>query len=333
MTHATSLFLLLASTTFSLAIGEFGLGLLFHKDILIASTQTDYVKPYYWQPSDLGFQAPPGRHTSKKITSDGEVVYDVTYTIGEDGFRVTPQSDSDIHIRVNFFGCSLLFGEGLNDNETLPYFLHVLDNSITVKNFAWHGYGVHQALRILVSPRDTRGDINFLLTAPWHAERAACVPDYSNGSPRYRLVDDGELILDGTCGFPFEKNNMIYGALGRSRLYHLVRYALKETQDRQVDLYLAIIRRINDLSQARNQRFIVGFIKADDQWFTGTYSNGKIVSKLSGMGIEVVDVTLSKSARDIPREYYIHPLDQHPSAKANEARAKILREYIQRVDP
>jgi len=283
------------------------------------------VKPIYWSKSDLGFQPPPGRHTSKKLTSAGEVVYDAVYSIGEDGFRITPVIHTG-SIHINFFGCSLMFGEGLNDDETLPYFLHELDLRISVKNFAWHGYGVHQALRILESIRDTKGNINFLLTSPWHAERSACVPDYSKGSPRYILSDDGRVVLDGTCGFQLR---FLERVLNHSHIYQLVRLALREDQDRQIDLYLAIIERMNNLSQDRNQRFIIGFYKAENAWFTGKNSNETIVKQLNRKGIEVIDLTLAPSADQLSKEYYLHTLDKHPSAKANKVRAKLLKEYLE----
>jgi hypothetical protein len=93
---------------------------------------------------------------------------------------------------------------------------------------------------------------------------------------------------------------------------------------------LAIIGQINKLSQARNQKFIIGFLKAENAWFNGRYSNEKIVERLSGMGIEVIDLTLAPSAEQLSRDYYIHPLDRHPSAKANEVRAKLLKQYLEK---
>jgi hypothetical protein len=322
--RAANMCLLLGSIASTLALSELSLKLSF-QDPLTSSPDSSYMKPIYWSKSDLGFQPPPGRHTSKKLTSKGEVVYDAVYSIGEDGFRITPIIHTGASIYINFFGCSLMFGEGLNDDETLPYFLHELDLRVSVKNFAWHGYGAHQALRILESTRDTRGDINFLLTSPWHAERSACVPDYSKGSPRYILSDDGRVALDGTCGFQF---NLVHRVLNRSYIYQLIRVALREDQDRQIDLYLAIIERMNYLSQARNQRFIIGFYKAENAWFTGKYSNETIVEQFMRMGIEVIDLTLARSADQLSREYYLHPLDKHPSAQANKVRAKLLAEYL-----
>jgi hypothetical protein len=112
--------------------------------------------------TDIGPQARPGAHRVRNLTLNGDVVYDVIY---------------------NFFGCSFTFGEGLNDGETLPHFAGRTLEGVTSKNF-----GFHQALAILQSKRDTSGNINFFLTAPWHAERSACLPEWSRGRTMTKTV-------------------------------------------------------------------------------------------------------------------------------------------------
>jgi len=328
----------LISITLSLSAAEFTAGI-FNKYHDVPRTthfspDSDYVihRDAYRSMSELGFLPLPGRYTSKKLSEVGDTVYDVLYSIGEDRFRVTPQTNYATQIHINFFGCSFMFGEGLNDNETLPYFIHFLDNRISVKNYGMHGYGVHQALRILESTQDVRGNINFVLTAPWHAERSACLPDYGQGSPKYTLEDDGRLSLDGRCPKPPAWDSLRNRIPRHSNLYRQVKQFIRERrQDGEIDLYLAIINQLNTLSHARGQRFIVGFMKANDNWFSGKYSNLKIMDQLTKTGIEVIDLTLAPSGEKVAKDYYIHDLDRHPSVKANEARAKLLKQYIEKV--
>jgi hypothetical protein len=305
-------------------MGEMTLQFFSADNTVTSAVEGDYSEFGYWLTSDLGYQPSQGRHSSKKLTSEGKTIYDVVYTIGDDGFRITPSAQSGERTHINFFGCSFMFGEGLDDNETMPFFFQAMANHVSVKNFGSSGYGVHQALRILESDRDTTADINFLLTSPWHAERSACGPVYSKGSPRYRLADDGAVVLDGSC----LGTNIFSRIMTHSRIYQLARQVQKVDQDLEIDLYLAIIGRIKQLSRKAHQRFIVGFIKADNAWFTGTYSNDKMVGKLAEMGIEVIDLTLAPSAEEISEDLFIHALDKHPSAKANETRAKILKQHL-----
>ena len=331
----TNALVLLAFTTISLTVAEFTTGI-FNKYPDVPRTthfspDSDYVihRDAYWSMSEFGALPLSGRYTSKKLSEVGDTVYDVVYSIGEDRFRITPQRNHAAQIHINFFGCSYTFGEGLNDNETLPYFIHFLDNHISVKNYGMHGYGVHQALRILESIQDVKGNINFLLTAPWHAERSSCLPEYSQGSPKYTLRDDGRLSLDGSCPKSSAWDSLRSRILRHSNLYRQVKQFIRERrQDGEIALYLAIINQLNTLSHARGQRFIVGFIKADVKWFSGRSSNLQIMNQITKMGIEVIDLTLASPGQMLSKEYYLHDLDRHPSAKANEARAMLLKKYL-----
>jgi len=281
---------------------------------------SDYATQYFSQ-TDLGSQGRKGVHSSKKLASNGTVIYDAVYSIGEDGFRITPSRNSGYAFRINLFGCSVAFGEGLNDHETIPFYLAQKISNSYVKNFGFHGYGVHQALAILESQRDTKGQINLLITAPWHALRSACVPSYTVGSPQFILNRDGGVRRIGTCGSHRHPETM----LSNSRLYTLLQTAIEDSaQDDQLILYLALIEAMAKLSKERGQAFIIGFIRADNKWFTGTYSNDSILSRLREIADDVVDVTLADSAEHISPKYYIHDLDKHPSALANRERSQLL---------
>ena len=52
-----------------------------------------------------------------QTTSGGDIIYDVVYTIGDDGYRL----DVDGNDFDAFIWGSFTFGEGLNDNETLSF--------------------------------------------------------------------------------------------------------------------------------------------------------------------------------------------------------------------
>lgn len=277
----------------------------------------------YWQASDLGAQPRPGKHSSRLLGPDDEEIYDVTYTIGADGFRVTPDVQTQREGRVNFFGGSFTFGDGLEDRDTLPYHFGQLRPEVAVKNFGISGFGVHHALAILQSERDTAGDTHFLLTAPWHAERSACIPDYASGSPRYQLDANGHLVRNGFCGGnAITKRSAIVAYLKR-----ILNYG--GTQDQQIRLYLSLLREIAAVSSQRGQRLVVGFIKADDAYFHGEWSNQRIITALADSGMTVLDMTLAPRNEDLPSSYYLHILDKHPSGLANMGRAAILSDYLQ----
>jgi len=319
-------FLFITSLSISLAIAETVLAL--HNPVQ-SKTHFDPTSGFvnnYWYYSDIGGQPRPGVHTARSLDQHDQVVYDVTYAIGSDGFRVTPGAASTTGkklIHINFFGCSFTFGEGLQDRQTLPYFTQTEGKDIAVKNYGVSGYGVHQALAIMQSERRPPGDVNFLLTAPWHADRSACIPSYAAGSPRYQLDAHGQLVRAGFCG----GNALTKRSAIVSSLKTLMHYG--GSQDQQIALYLAIIKQMAVLSKERGQMFVIGFIKADQDFFQGSWSNDKIVAALRQDGITVIDMTLAATSEQTQMAYFLSPLDKHPSMLANKTRAELLLNYLQ----
>jgi hypothetical protein len=132
--------------------------------------------------------------------------------------------------RVNFLGDSFTFGEGVQDNETLPYYFAQLKNHSTtptlfVKNYGIHGWGMHQALAIIQSTLDTKADLQFALTAPWHASRSACADSFSLGSPKYRLLENGLVERDGYCrsfGWVEHSPKPVRALITFSKIFNLV---------------------------------------------------------------------------------------------------------------
>lgn len=297
-------------------------------------THSDYVQRYLRQ-TDIGSQARPGVHSSRKFGPQGELVYDVRYTIGADGFRVTPnigdRSSGAELARVNFFGCSFLFGEGLEDDETLPFFVAARTAAVNVKNFGFHGYGAHQALAILTSQRDTSGTLNVFLAAPWQVTRSACKPEWSAGSPQY-VLESGTLRRVGRC----RQGSALGRVLNYSKIYWLVQAArgVEAPTDADFRLYLAIVREMAALSRARGQRWVLGYLKADAAFFRGTsYSNERLYEELARGADGSIDLTLAANAETLPSRYVLHPLDRHPSALANQARAELLAGLLNFAPP
>ena len=272
----------------------------------------------------FGYRPNPGVYTSRKITSEGEVIYDVVYTIGEDGYRNDVQSTD---FRAYIYGGSYTFGEGLNDNETLSFYLFQ-NHGISSKNVGVHGYGLNQALynieQGLVPQRENI--VNVLLTAPWHALRSSCKPSYASGTPRYEIMAEG-LQLVGVCS-----GGVIDRILQRSNIMSLITSVFQEENvitDYDIALYVEIIKEIARLSGDNNSELLITYIDATSEQLANTrWSNETIISELSKLGT-IVDVTLAETREELDARFYIHELDTHPSAISNEYRASIISSYLQ----
>ena len=293
-------------------------------------TQIDRISGYAFggyneRINGFGYRLNPGVYTSRKLTSEGDVIYDVVYTIGGDGYRNDIQSND---FAAYIYGGSFTFGEGLNDNETLSFYL-LQNHGISSKNVGVHGYGMHQALynieQGLVPQRENI--VNILLTAPWHAIRSSCKPFYAGGTPRYELTEEG-IKLNGVCA----GGGFAHRVLNKSNVFSLVTSIFEEDSvitDSDMDLYIEIIKRIAHLSENNNSKLVIAYINVTDEQLANTrWNNKSIITELSNFAT-VVDVTLAETREELDSRFYNHERDTHPSAIANEYRAAIIFPYIQ----
>src|SRR3984957_9673624 len=118
--------------------------------------------------SDIGWGASkPGRYHDYRMDFAGRPIYSVNYTIDRDLLRQTLSCKKGS--AIVFFGCSFTFGEGVNDDQTLPQnFANQLDRKVRVLNLGFSGYGPQQFLREEETGRFDHAP-NILQPAP-HAE-------------------------------------------------------------------------------------------------------------------------------------------------------------------
>lgn len=290
---------------------------------------------YITRDTPLGYAPNPGVFSSRKCQGDCAVgrIYDVSYTIEEGGFRHTPQARDTVKAtKVLFFGDSATFGEGLNDDETLPYYFASLRPDAAVFNFAFHGYGAHQVLRALETGHfdaytGPAVDLIVLPTTPWHAERSYCLNYFTQLTPRYDVIAD-EAVYAGRC----PEEGFVARFLHQSKTYEYFSQRIPWDffrPDEKHKRYLAIIKRARRIATERyGARFVVGFIRVSDAYFRGShYSNERILAYLKENGIETVDLTLSDDPEAIDPSLIISG-DGHPSARAQFLRAEILARLL-----
>ncbi|GAB1233416.1 hypothetical protein UT4_18830 [Ferrigenium sp. UT4] len=276
-----------------------------------------------------------------------EVIYDVTYTIDADRTRRTP---SDLKpdapsIPVNFFGGSFMFGEGLNDDQTLPYFFNQFIPDARVKNYGFHGHGVHNSLKLLDDLKTAPAQINVVLTGAYHARRASCDKDYSMPHPSYRVKPNGNRMTEyvSRCSERTPSDLAELNQTGFNTLYDTALSKLKLTKllfnpvrdaytQKQMALYAAVLHDFRTVSEERGITPVIMYLQEPWHRFLGQPSFADpMLEKLDKEHYLWVDVSLGENFRSVPREYYLHPLNKHPSALANCLRAKRLVDYLVRI--
>lgn len=142
------------------------------------------------------------RVTARKFYGDS-LLYDVVYTTGANGLRITAPAAASAKECVLFFGDSITFGEGVGDAENFPFLVsrQVADRYATY-NFGFSGYGPHQMLATLQSGRldetvhCTPRYFVYLCLAD-HAARVAGLDVWDKHGPRFRLLPDGSVVQQG----------------------------------------------------------------------------------------------------------------------------------------
>ncbi len=112
------------------------------------------------------------RHQRRPLLADYALEWDVEYSTEADGSRLVPQRP-DSGRNISLFGGSFLFGEGLNDDETISAKLQERLSEYRVWNFGirGHGTGQNSILMQRVSKTNPEGHIGVLCFIPAHVMR------------------------------------------------------------------------------------------------------------------------------------------------------------------
>ena len=164
---------------------------------------------FYELADDVGYIPRANAELAAHAEVDGRTIYDVTYTIGPDHFRVVAEATENPETCVLLFGDSFTFGIGVNDDETFAAQIVIKSRGrVAAKNFAVGGWGPHQFLAGLQSGRFQRAvrcrptDAVFLMIPSLIWRASGVTNSWDTKGPRYRLDAHGQLLRDGTLGDP-----------------------------------------------------------------------------------------------------------------------------------
>lgn len=102
---------------------------------------------FNYQRKPLSFRDILLKNHSKEIKSK----FNSTFITTSTGKRFTPSSHDKVDKDIVFFGCSYTYGTGVNNNETVPYFVQTLIPNSKTHNLAIPGYGPNEALESVLN--------------------------------------------------------------------------------------------------------------------------------------------------------------------------------------
>lgn len=268
------------------------------------------------------------------------VLFDVNYTINSDGLRIAPPYQKD-HLAGTalFFGCSYTFGEGLQDSETLPYQVGLLSKGrYRIINFAFEGYSPAQMLAELehgVVQRvvDNTPKYALYVAAPIHVWRLAGHVAWGGHAPRYVLDTDGTVhqmgfydsnTLDERLGL--STSSRIRGQLDKSALWRMIGSRESRVTDDDIRLYLAVVRRSQELLVAQFpeiQFHVILWLNQDAPEQRYVYEKIRDGFLRMGYPVHLVENILPGYSAD-RSPYILSSVDHHPNALAD----RLIAQYV-----
>jgi len=280
----------------------------------------------FFTPDDiLGYAPRKNSVVREKKYFKNRLLYDVVYTIDERGLRITPDAAGADDACVIVFGGSFTFGSGVNDDESMPYVLGQLQKA-KVYNLGYQGYGPHQMLAAIENDLiPCQPKLAIYQALDIHAARSAGYSGWDIHGPKY-VLDGGRVVYKGHFDDPVRKYNRVVQDvvrfLARSYLYQKVFKNVSRVSEKDIDLFLAIVKESGKLLQQKfpGVEFHVLYWDAIDEDATS-----KAISEgMKKIGFEVHAVSDILPGRiDLPI-YRLGECDQHPSALAH----RLLAEYV-----
>lgn len=272
-------------------------------------------------------------HETKVLGAD--TVFDVHYSFDENSLRITPDHDSTKQKFAAFYGCSIAFGLGLNDNQTFPYYFQK-NSEFNAYNFAYSGYGTnhmlarlqYQNIKEVVSEKDGIGVYIFF----WdHIERAIGsmqrYTEWVSNAP-YFYMKDGELTRDRAFKDGRYVISKIYEKMYQSSIikYFNVNFPLSLNES-HFDLVTEMIRKSKEefKNQSGSDEFYVIIYPTYQDLNNEEFS--QFIHLLDKKGISYIDLTKNY----IYNEKSTLGGDPHPNAKTNEELSKRLIKELNKL--
>lgn len=290
-------------------------------------SQPVFVGPEHSMERDelLGYKPLANAEHQGKRTKDGKVIYDISYATDAHSRRITPMDSMPRSRFAQFFGCSMTFGEGVQSDETLPYYFSQFDTSFHAYNYGYSGYGPHQMLARMEALQaqklvKEKSGVGYYLYINDHINRViGSMTNYSYNkghAPYYTLGKKG-LERKGLFSDGRKIRSRIYDKLLKSNILKLfqIGYPFKLKAE-DFELTASVIARSATLFQEQtggSPFYVVIYPSIEDR--------SQMVDLLRNKGLQVLD--FSKLFDPYDPKYMILD-DGHQTPLANQIIAKEL---------
>lgn len=279
-------------------------------------------------------------HARHRASYEKQLLFDATYGIDRWGRRQNPRNTEEAKKSLAIFGCSMVFGSGLSDEETLASKLSENLNQTFVTTYAFPGDGPQNVLINLLK-RDFEKELpitpaTFIYIAL--VDSASGHPERFTGSV---LIDD--VWSDELPFIAFDSNetailtdrSILKNMDGWQRLRHkvlsssFIRPMLKKpwtenligvSQEKTKMRFIKAVVAMEKISKSKGHHFHLVF---------HPMSASEIVSEYISLFQNITDVSIIQTrGAYYHRPKYLIPYDRHPTEEFNREFAKELAQNI-----
>jgi hypothetical protein len=331
--------LVVAALALSLAVLDAFAGLLSPTAINYGLVRTTV--PRWWPPPDpiLGFRPEPNSEALNTATFGPETVYRRTYHFDADAARLTPQGPAGADTYL-FLGDSFVFGQGLPDDETLAaQFAKANGLKVRAINLGVPGNAPNHLVRAFEAgllDRYAAQSVKAVVTWIIPAQLARVTGDGSwlGSSPRY-VLEGGKLRHTGS----FNEYRLLHPIAGARYLLgeqfaFVDAIGMKQRQDEQVELFLAMMARLQQFSRDKFGAPLVVIYSWPDETSQPGHGQSEfaqpmlvgVLDRLRKLGIPLISVDRVTGKYDAAR--LLIPHDGHPNAFSTEIIAAELKRHL-----
>jgi hypothetical protein len=331
--------LVVAALALSLAVLDAFAGLLSPTPINYGLVRTTV--PRWWPPPDpiLGFRPKPDSEALNTVTFGPELVYRRTYHFDADAARVTPQGPAGADTYL-FLGDSFIFGQGLPDDETLAaQFAKANGLKVRAINLGVPGNAPNHLVRAFEAgllDRYAAQSVKAVVTWIIPAQLARVTGDGSwlGSSPRY-VLEDGKLRHTGS----FNEYRLLHPIAGAKYLLgqqfaFIDAIGMKQRQDEQIELFLAMMARLQQFSRDKFGAPLVVIYSWPDENSQPGHGQSEfaqpmlvgVLDRLRKLGIPLISVDQLTGKYAVSR--LLIPHDGHPNAFTTELIAAELKRHL-----
>lgn len=288
---------------------------------------------------DLGYRPRPGEKVDARATIGNYTVFRVTYTINPDSTRATPPGPAGADTYL-FLGDSFIFGQGLDDNETLAaQFAQEANYKVRTVTYAAPGYAPNQFVRALEDGRldklaESRVKTVITWIIPDHLTRILGDAPWLGPSPRY-VLENGTPRYTGSFDH-YRWTNPVAGLryLANDQFAFVRAIGMRQRQEAETELFTALMLRMQALVREKFGASLIVIYSWPDATSAPDHGDSEVaqpmlVSILEGLrrrGLPLI------SADDLTKltlmSLVLIPDDGHPTRFTNQRIAGELRRRL-----